>query len=138
MKKLLFKKFSLLILFTLVNLYFMVFNWQIFTISLNINLGFGVAKLPPFIILFLLGFFIIGILSWISYITNLQRTIYELEQGVELGKMKDKMVRNKIRDHLMDEKNIDLLQNKLGISELRKKQDELNKMLSKLISKPEE
>jgi hypothetical protein len=137
MKKILFKKFILLILFTLVNVYFMVFNWQIFTINQNVNLGFGMVRLPPFIILFLLGFLIIGILSWVSYITNLQRTIYELEQGVELGKMKDKLVQNKIREQLMDQKNIDVLQNKLGIPDLMKKQDELHRLLSEMITKIE-
>jgi hypothetical protein len=113
----------------------MIFNWKIFTIILNVDLGFGVVKLPPFIILFLLGFFLIGILSWISYVSSLQKTIYELEQGVELGKMKDKLIQNKVREQLLNPSQIDELKKKMGIAELGKQQEELVKVVSELSSR---
>lgn len=132
MKKLLLKKSLLLILYSLVYLYFMIFNWQVFTISLNINLGFGTATLPPFIILFFLGFTLIGILSWISYITSLQRMIYELEQGVQPGKMKDKLARAKIQELFAEKSTLEMLKTRLGIQELIKKQDEISILLEEL------
>lgn len=110
----------------------MIFNWKIFTISLNINLGPGSLQLPPFIILFLLGFIIIGILSWSNYVQNLQKIIYELEHGVELGKMRDRLVRNKLQEQLMDDKSIEILRNKLGITEMQRQQESLTKMISEL------
>lgn len=135
MKKLLFRKFLLLILYTLVYLYFMVFNWKMFIISLNVDLGFTVVNIPPFIILFLLGFIIIGILSWIGYVSNLKKIIYELEHGVEIGKIKDKMVRNKVQEHLMDEKTIGILKNKIGIGEISARQEEMVRMINDLKTK---
>lgn len=132
LKKLLLKKSLLLILYLLIYAYFILFNWQVFTTTLNINLGFGVVTIPPFILLFLLGFIIIGILSWISYISSLQRTIYELEQGVELGKMKDKLIRSKIREYFSEGQNVELLRAQLGIQELIKRQEELASMIQKL------
>ncbi len=132
MKKIIFKKFLLLIIYTVINIYFMIFNWKVFTISLNVNLGFGSAQLPPFIILFLLGFVIIGILSWSNYVQNLQKIIYELEHGVELGKMRDKMVRNRLQEQLTDEKNLDMLKKKLGITDLQQQQETLVKMIGDL------
>lgn len=132
MKKLLFRKSLPLILYTLVYIYFIGFNWKIFTVSLNVNLGFGMVNFPPFIILFLLGFIIIGALSWLGYVTNLRKIIFELEQGAEIGKMKDQLLRSKVQEQLVDEKNIALLMKKMGLPELREKQEELFRMMSDL------
>lgn len=132
MKKLLFRKSLPLILYTLVYIYFIGFNWKIFTVSLNVNLGFGMVKFPPFLILFFLGFIIIGALSWVSYVTNLRKIIFELEQGAEIGKMKDQLLRSKVQEQLVDEKNIALLMKRMGLPELREKQEELFRMLSDL------
>lgn len=137
MKKVLLKSTILLILFTLVYLYIAVFNWQVFIVKLNINLGFGVVEFPPFIILFLLGFIIIGILSWTNYNIRLRKMIYELEHGVEMGKIKDKLVNTKVREYLQEEKNLDLLKDKMGIREIQKKQEELMKRINDLKSKQE-
>lgn len=132
MKKLLFRKSLPLILYTLVYIYFIGFNWKIFTVSLNVNLGFGMVNFPPFIILFLLGFIIIGALSWLDYVSNLRKIIFELEQGAEIGKMKDQLLRSKVQEQLVDEKNIALLMKKMGLPELREKQEELFRMMSDL------
>jgi hypothetical protein len=137
-KKVLLKSTILLILYILAYLYFAVFNWQIFIVKLNINLGFGVVEFPPFIVLFLLGFIFIGILSWTNYNIRLRKMIYELEHGVEMVKIKDKLVSTKVREYLLEEKNLDLLKDKMGIKEIQKTQEELMKFIDNLKSKPEQ
>ena len=132
MKKLLLKKSIILILYTLANLYFMGFNWKLFTTSLNINLGFGVVTFPPFIVLFFLGFILIGILSWMNYISGLQKIIYELKNGDKNGKVNEKMVSKRVRRQLLDEENLKLMKEKLGIEDIRSKQEELIRSLSEL------
>jgi len=132
MKRKLIRKSIWLILYTLINIYFMGFNWKIFTISLDLNLGFGLVTLPPFIVLFFLGFIIIAILSWTNYVLGLKKIIYEMEQGMEIGKMKEKAVSNKIRKQLQEEQTLDLMIEKLGIEDIRSKQEELIRSLSEL------
>ena len=134
MKNLILRKFALLILYTLVYLYFTLFNWEVFTISLNINLGFAVVSIPPFIILFLVGFIIIGILSWVSYVSHLQKIIYELEHGIETGGKKDIRIKEKVKAQLLTEENINLLKDKTGIREIASKQEKLIEMLDELKS----
>jgi len=136
-KKVLLKSTILLILFTLAYLYFAVFNWHIFIVKLNIDLGFGVVEFPPFVVLFLLGFIIIGILSWTNYNIRLRKMIYELEHGLEMGKIKDKLVHTSVREYLLEEKNLDLLKDKMGVKEIQKKQEELMKLIDDLKSKQE-
>ena len=138
MKKIIVRKFLLLIIYTVVNIYFMIFNWKVFSISLDVNLGPGSIQLPPFIILFLLGFIIIGILSWTNYVQNLQKIIYELEHGVELGKIREKLVRNKLQEQLMDEKNIEMLRKKLGIDDIFRQQESLARSISEMKSSSQE
>lgn len=132
MRKLLFRNSILLIIYVLISLYFAIFNWQVFTVNLNINLGFGVVSFPPFIALFLLGFIVIGILSWINYSTSLRKMIYELEHGVEIGKIKDKLTGTRVKELMLDDKNLELLKSKMGIQEIRKKQEEISRILSDL------
>lgn len=85
MKLLLVRKFIWVILFSLVHLWFMVFNWQLFITVLNVNLGFGVVRLPPFLVLFLAGFVMLLIQSWSGYVNKLHRIIHDLEEELEEG-----------------------------------------------------
>ena len=135
MKKRILRHSVLLILYTLLYLYFAVFNWQVFIVKLNIDLGFAVINVPPFIILFLIGFILIGILSWMHYMTSIQKMIYELEQGVEIGRMKDKLVKSRVKELLFEDKSLDLLTDRLGIRDIRKKQEELMRLLTELNQK---
>jgi hypothetical protein len=135
MRRILIKSILILILYTLVNLYFAVFNWKIFTVKLNTDLGFAVVEFPPFIILFLLGLILIGIHSWMNYVLRLRKMIVDLEQGMEIGRLKDKLFSNKFRNFIFDENNLKILKEKLGISELEKRQEDLIKMVSGM--KPE-
>jgi len=132
MKNLLLKNSILLILYVLISAYLAIFNWKIFTVSLNIKLGLGEVSFPPFLGLFLLGFIIIAILSWMNYSTSLRKMIYELEHGVEIGKMKDKLAGSRVKDVLLDDRNLELLKSRMGIQELRKQQEEMTKILSEL------
>jgi len=120
------------VLYLLVYIYFAIFNWQVFTVNLNIDLGFGVIGFPPFIVLFVIGFLLVGILAWINYVNSLRRLIYELEQGIEFGKMKEKMVSNRVQEMLFDDKNIEQLKGKMGVSELRRRQEEILLVLNDL------
>lgn len=132
MKNLLLKKSILLIIYILVSAYFAIFNWKIFTVDLNVSLGFGVVTFPPFIVLFLVGLVIIAIQAWMNYSTSLRKMIYELEHGVELGKMKDKIAGSRVREMLLDDKNLELLMTRMGIREIKKNQEDIAKALSDL------
>ena len=138
MKKVLFRSIFLLILYTLASLYVAVFNWQIFIVKLNINLGFGVIEFPPFFLFFLLGFIIIGILSWTNYVIRLRKMIYDLEHGMEYGKLKDKLTSSRIKKHIFEEDNLNFLKERIGIVDIQKKQDELAKLVADLQQKLEQ
>jgi len=134
-RTLILKKFALLIFYTLIHIYLLVFNWNTFILSLKVNLGFGVLKFPPFIVPFLVGFLIILALSWVNYMNSLRKIIAELEEGVQLGQDRNQLVRKKIKEHLTEEKSMEQLKNRMGIAEIQKKQEEMTRLLSALQAK---
>ena len=132
MRKIWLKNAIVPILYLLVHVYFAIFNWQVFTVNLHIDLGFGVVGFPPFIVLFVIGFILVGILAWVNYVNSLRRLIYGLEQGIEFGKMKEKMVGNRLQEMLFDDKNIEQLKGKMGVRELRRRQEEILLVLNEV------
>jgi len=135
MKKIIIKSIILLILYILFIFYFAVFNWQVFTVKLNVNLGFGILEFPPFIILSVIGLIIISILSWSNYNIRLRKMIYELEHGMEMGKIREKLSSGKIKEALTDDKILDQLKDKLGIREILKIQEKHSQILKSLQEK---
>ena len=135
MRKLILKSSLILILYTLVNLYFAVFNWKIFSVRLNVDFGFTIWEIPPFVILFLTGFLLIAILSWVNYNIRLRKMILDLEQGLEIGKLKDKFIDKQFRNLLFDENNLTVLSEKLGIREIKDNTEVLSKQFIELSQK---
>ena len=135
MRKLILKSSLILILYTLVNLYFAVFNWKIFSVRLNVDFGFTIWEIPPFVILFLTGFLLIAILSWVNYNIRLRKMILDLEQGLEIGKLKDKFIDKQFRNLLFDENNLTVLSEKLGIRDIKDNTEVLSKQVSELSQK---
>jgi hypothetical protein len=135
MRRLIFKSSIILLLYTLVNLYFAVFNWRIFTVKLNVDLGFAVVEIPPFVLLFLAGFLLIAVISWINYNLRLRKMILDLEQGAAIGKLKDKLIDKQFRELLYDENTLTVLSEKLGIREVKSKTEVLSRQITELSQK---
>jgi hypothetical protein len=135
MKKIIIKSSIILLFYTLINVYFAVFNWKIFSVKLNVDLGFAVLEIPPFVILFLAGFILIAIISWINYSLRLRKLIHGLEQGAEIGKLKNKLIEKQLRDLLFDEKTLTILSEKLGIRDVQSKTEVLARQITELSQK---
>ena len=63
--------------------------------------------------------------------------IYNLEHGVEIGRLKDRASSNMMKNQIFEESNLKLLKERLGITEISKKQEELQILLSDLKQKSE-
>jgi hypothetical protein len=64
--------------------------------------------------------------------------IYELEYGIEMGRIKNKLTRTSIKELLMEDKNLNILKQKMGIEEIEKKQEELKSLIRELKQKTKE
>lgn len=79
----------LVILFLFVNLYLLAFNWSVFTVSLNLNYGFGVLNVPPFIFTMIFNFIIIGIIWFTGYTKDLRSENSLLKKEDEIHRLKE-------------------------------------------------
>lgn len=79
---------GLIITYFLIMLYFAAFNWDIFTVNLNISLGFALFRVPLIIFLFLSGLIIL-LFEWLLFKMSslkMERDAARLES--ELNKLK--------------------------------------------------
>ena len=62
----------LLVLF-LVTVYFAIFNWRVFIVSLDVSTGVGSVRLPLVAAVFLVGMLFLGLQTGLTYLMNLSR-----------------------------------------------------------------
>lgn len=107
-------------------LYYAAFNWDIFIIGLNTNLGFAVVKCYPFIISFLTGLVVLVLLKYLATFNELSRNnkIALLEKDVEIYKMKEVLFRMQNSDVNKSTATLNALYDKLD--ELAKQSKETN------------
>jgi hypothetical protein len=79
----------LVILFVFINLYFLAFNWNIFTVSLNVSYGFGSFNVPPFIFLLFVNLSIILIVWFTEYTKDLRGENSLLKKQEEISLLKN-------------------------------------------------
>jgi hypothetical protein len=104
----------------LVMAYFALFNWNVFIVSLNIDVGLGVIAVPLVATVFLVGLFFLGLQTGLTYFVgfrrNRDRTLKESEIGA-LKKEKDLEI-SALKASFYDEQPAQIKQNALKIAEL--------------------
>jgi predicted membrane protein len=109
----------LIIVYLFVILYFAIFNWDVFVITLGISLGFTVINIPFTITLFLCGLLFILIQLGMMSIRN-----SAIEHNLE-----DKMNEiNRLKAEQFDQQSTEIQKNTKSLNELH---DKLNQLLSK-------
>lgn len=113
----------LVILYILVNIYLMVFNWDVYTVSRDLNYGFGSFSAPLFLVVETIGLILIFLL-WL--------TIYSKDLRYEISKLKrEKDIHTKNSDTLADASEGSVMSLNERVSQLQKQMDELADLLKK-------
>lgn len=90
-------KYSVIFIYIAVNILLFFFNWDLFTTTLEFDLGFGTFSTLPFFILQIFGGLVIGCyMIWDRMkdlkreviITNLQKKVIELQKNSEIQQLK--------------------------------------------------
>lgn len=97
---------SLVIIFVLVNIYLMVFNWSIYSVALVVDYGFGTFKGPLVIIVTLIGLVTILLVWLVSYTKDLQDEVRLMKVKDELQGLKNNNVKSdqELNHHHLAEK----------------------------------
>ncbi len=113
----------LVILYILVNIYLMVFNWNVYTVSMDLNYGFGSFSAPLFLVVETIGLILIFLL-WL--------TVYSKDLRYEISKLKrEKDIHTKNSDTHADTSEGSEINLNERVSQLQKQMDELANLLKK-------
>ncbi|MFD0834657.1 hypothetical protein ACFQ0I_02690 [Mariniflexile aquimaris] len=93
-------RYIIVYIYLAINVFLLILNWNLFSSSINIDLGFGVFNMPPLILLQ-----VIGLLALIAFavldgmkdlkrevkISELQNTILGLEKDTVINALQNKL-----------------------------------------------
>tara|TARA_R110000868_G_scaffold61116_2_gene185891 strand:+ start:629 stop:976 length:348 start_codon:yes stop_codon:yes gene_type:complete len=90
-------KYIILFLYIGISIFLFVLNWNLFTTTLDFDLGFGTYKLLPLVVLQIIGGLVLGIFALVDYmkdlkrelkITELNKRLMQLEKDLEIASLK--------------------------------------------------
>lgn len=92
-------KYIIIYIYVAINVFLLILNWNLFSSSINLDLGFGVYNMPPLIMLQIIGLvalIIFAVLDGVKdlkrevVISELQKTILGLEKDAVITKLQNK------------------------------------------------
>lgn len=114
-------------------LYYALFNWDVFVVKLNTNLGFNTVPTLPFVLFFFIGLLILVVMKYIIYYDQVKvdardkeykDKISLLKKDIEILKLKEVLFKMQSEGMNKSTATVNALQAKLD--ELSKKRDENN------------
>ena len=118
----------IVILYFLIACYFALFNWEIFSVSLNVDLGFSIIQIPLIAMVFSFSLIILLIQLGLIYVSDLshERDLGKKESDIQSFKAE-------LHDHKSDD--IEVFSKKLNSVE--QKLDELLTLQEQTTDKPD-
>ncbi|CAH8282755.1 hypothetical protein EV196_101609 [Mariniflexile fucanivorans] len=91
-------KYIIIYIYLAINVFLLILNWNLFSSSINMDLGFGVYSMPPLIMLQVIGLVALIIFAVLDGVKDLKRevVISELQKTI-LGLEKDAVI-NKLQN----------------------------------------
>ncbi len=111
-----------LILWLFIWVYYLAFNWSVFSVELKTNLGFAVISSYPFLFFFLTGLILFIILKYAYHIVSIQEQNQVkdketktslLEKDIEILKLKEVLFKMQTKDMNDSSSALAALQDKL-------------------------
>ncbi len=111
-----------LILWLLIWVYYLAFNWSVFSVELKTNLGFAVISSYPFLFFFITGLILLIVLKYAYHIVSIQEQNQVkdketktslLEKDIEILKLKEVLFKMQTKDMNESSSALAALQDKL-------------------------
>jgi len=120
-----------LALLFLVMIYFAIFNWDVFVISLNVSVGVGVITVPLVATVFLIGIFFLGLQTGLTYFIDARRNRERILKETEIGAIKKEkdLEISALKASFYEEEAVQIRQNTARIVELESEMEKLRSSL---------
>lgn len=127
----------LLVTWLFIWIYYLAFNWAVFSIELNINLGFAVISGYPFVFFFLLGLIALIFIKYSFHFTALKQVSKEKEEQNEKTLLEKDIEILKLKEVLFKMQTKDLNESSSALSALQEKLDSISKQIAPEAQTPE-
>lgn len=93
-------KYIIIYIYVAINIFLLILNWNLFSSSINIDLGFGVFNIPPLVLIQIIGLVALVIFALLDgvkdlkrevLVSDLQKQILSLEKDSIINVLKDKI-----------------------------------------------
>ncbi|HBH48901.1 MAG TPA: hypothetical protein DDX98_09680 [Bacteroidales bacterium] len=122
---------TLLGIWLLTWLWFLIFNWDIFVVKLNINLGIGVVKMFPFVVFMILGMLIMLAIRYILQYSRMLRRIEVKEKNTKIAMQEKDIEILKLKEMLYKEQTSELNKTAKDLTALNEKIDAIAQKFQK-------
>ena len=119
-----------IIVYLIIWIYYAGFNWDVFAIKLNTNLGFSVIGGFPFIFFFLLGLAAILLFRYFAYISKVNTDKIESNSSHRIAMMEKDIELLKMKEVLLKMQTAEMDKNSANLSVLHEKLDNLSNQMS--------
>lgn len=107
-------------------LYYVIFNWDIFIIKLDTNLGFAVIGSFPFVFFFLLGLIFLIVLRYFDTIISMRKLAEHKDLKNDIALLKKDIEVFKLRETVYKMQSEEMSRNDASLQALHQKLDELS------------
>ncbi|ALO15349.1 hypothetical protein L21SP5_01707 [Salinivirga cyanobacteriivorans] len=120
----------LLVIWTFLWVYYMAFNWAIFSIELKVNLGFAVISGYPFVFFFILGLLTLIIIKYSYHFAAIKLSSKEKEEHNQKSLLEKDIEILKLKEVLFKMQTKDMSESSTALSALQEKLDNISKQIS--------
>jgi len=115
----------------LVMVFFAIFNWDVFIVSLNVSVGLGLITVPLVATVFLVGLFFLGLQTGLTYFVDFRRNRERAEKDNEIGALKEEKDReiSALKAAFYEEEAGQIKQNAMRIAELESEMESIRASL---------
>lgn len=108
-------------------LYYALFNWDVFVVKLNTNLGFNTIPILPFVLFFFIGLLILVVMKYIIYYEQVQVDARDKEYKDKISLLKKDIEILKLKEVLFKMQSEGMTKSTATVNALQAKLDELSK-----------
>ncbi len=120
----------LLVIWLFVWMYYLAFNWAVFSIELKVNLGFAVITGYPLIFFFILGLLTLIVIKYSYHFTALKSVSKEKEEKNEKSLLEKDIEILKLKEVLFKMQTKDLSESSTALNALQEKLDDISNKIT--------
>lgn len=109
--------------------YYLVFNWDVFIVQLNTNIGFSSISIYPFLFFFIISLIGFGIIKFAANYSDLQQQAKEKENKNKLSMLEKDMEILRLKEVLFKMQSDDMTKSASTINALKTKLDSLSEKI---------